>query len=307
MSKERAAVSRPTPTQAPIVSAKEAGSAWSGPWLRTGRRLVRHPNGLFGICVLSVYAVAAVLGPFVLPFDPTRMHLDQALLPPSAQHLFGTDQLGRDELTRIIFGARYTLALGVAAVAIGLAIGVPLGAVSGYFGGWLDLLVQRVTDTMLSFPGILLSLALIAGLGVGLTNVVISVGVSSIPGFVRQIRASVLSVRELPYVEAARALGASPLLIIFRHVVPNCIAPVVVQASVQLGVAILVAAGLGFLGLGVQPPTPEWGTMLADARDLIFRDPNLATIPGLAICLAVLGFNLLGDGLRDVLDPRLHG
>jgi peptide/nickel transport system permease protein len=248
-----------------------------------------------------------VVGPFVLPFDPTRMHLDQVLLPPSSQHLFGTDQLGRDELTRIIFGARYTLALGVAAVAIGLVIGVPLGAVSGYFGGWLDLLIQRVTDTMLSFPGILLSLALIAGLGVGLTNVIISVGISSIPGFVRQIRASVLSVRELQYVEAARALGARPLLIIFRHVVPNCIAPVVVQASVQLGVAILVAAGLGFLGLGVQPPTPEWGTMLADARDLIFRDPNLATIPGLAICLAVLGFNLLGDGLRDVLDPRLHG
>jgi ABC-type dipeptide/oligopeptide/nickel transport system permease subunit len=176
---------------------------------------------------------------------------------------------------------------------------------SGYVGGWVDLLVQRMTDMLLAFPGILLALALVAGLGIGLRNVVIAVGVSSVPAFVRLARASALAIRELPYVEAARALGVSPWRIMFRHVIPNSAAPLIVQATLQLGTAILFAGALGFLGLGVQPPTPEWGTMLGSGRNYMFSDPNLVTIPGLAIFGAVLAFNLLGDGLRDAVDPRL--
>jgi ABC-type dipeptide/oligopeptide/nickel transport system permease subunit len=269
-------------------------------------RLLKHRSGAAGFAILGVFALAAIIGPMLSPFDPTKQVLRDSLLGSSSTHLLGTDSLGRDELTRLLYGARYSLTLGLAAVMIGLVVGVPLGAVSGYFGGWSDLLLQRVTDAVLAFPGILLALALVAGLGVGLTNVVIAVGVSSIPGFIRLVRASVLSAREYVYVDAARGLGVSDLVILWRHVVPNAIPPIIVQASTQIGSAILVAAGLGFLGLGVQPPTPEWGTMLAEARNYIFRVPNLSTYPGLAIALTVLAFNLVGDGLRDVLDPRLN-
>jgi len=272
---------------------------------RLWARLGRHPSAITGLAVLAAYALASLLGPMVLPYDPTHQQLSTTLLPPSSRHWLGTDQLGRDELTRLLYGARYSLLLGFGAVGIGLAIGLPLGAVSGFFGGWVDLLLQRVTDILLSFPGFLLALALVAGLGVGLRNVVISVGISSIPAFIRLTRASALTIRALPYVEAARALGRPGWGIVLRHVIPNSSAPVIVQATVQLGAAILVAAGLGFLGLGVQSPTPEWGAMLGEARNYIFTDANLATFPGLAIFLAVLAFNLLGDGLRDALDPRL--
>jgi ABC-type dipeptide/oligopeptide/nickel transport system permease subunit len=269
------------------------------------RRLRTHPSAVVGAAVLVLYVVASLFGPLLLHADPVQQNLVDAFLPTSASHPLGTDDVGRDELVRLLFGARYTLALGLAAVAIGLAVGVPLGAISGYFGGWIDLLSQRVTDILLAFPNILLALALVAALGVGLQNVIISVGITSIPIFVRLVRASSLSVRELPYVEAARSLGMPPWRILVRHVVPNTLAPVIVQASLQLGAAILIAAGLGFLGLGVQAPTPEWGTMLGSSRNYIFSDPSLATFPGLAIFGAVLAFNLVGDGLRDAFDPRL--
>jgi peptide/nickel transport system permease protein len=255
---------------------------------------------------LISFGSAAVVGPLFLPFDPVRQDLRASLLAPSLEHLLGTDQLGRDVLARLCYGARYSLTLGSAAVLIGVVIGVPVGAISGYFGGWVDLVLQRVTDAALAFPGILLALILVAGLGVGLTNVVIAVGISSIPGFIRLVRASALSAREYLYVEAARASGVGDLIILTRHVAPNAVPSIAVHASNQVGAAILVSAGLGFLGLGVQPPTPEWGTMLAEARNFIFSYPNLATFPGLTIALSVLAFNLFGDGLRDVLDPRLR-
>ena len=247
----------------------------------------------------------SILGPFLLPYSPVKQQLGDSLLPPSTHHWLGTDPLGRDILTRLAYGGRYSLSIGVFAVGVGLLIGVPVGAVSGYWGGWIDLLIQRVTDAVLAFPGILLALALVAGLGVGIVNVVIAVGISSVPGFIRLVRASVLASRELTYVEAARALGVSDLIILWRHVLPNAIPPTVVQATTQLGAAILVAAGLGFLGLGVPPPTPEWGDMLSEARNYIFRDAGVVAAPGIAIALTVLAFNLVGDALRDALDPRI--
>jgi ABC-type dipeptide/oligopeptide/nickel transport system permease subunit len=290
-----------TAEAAPDVEPAAATEGGSRVWAR----LRRHPSAMVGLAILLFYVVASLLGPLVFHYDPVRQNLSDAFLPGSGAHPLGTDDLGRDELVRLLYGARYTLVLGLAAVALGLLAGVPLGALSGYRGGWIDLLAQRLTDILLAFPNILLALALVAALGVGLQNVVIAVGITSIPIFIRLVRASALSVRELPYVEAARALGVPSAVTLFRHVIPNSLAPVIVQASLQLGAAILIAAGLGFLGLGVQAPTPEWGTMLGSSRNYIFSDPNLATYPGLAIFGAVLAFNLVGDGLRDALDPRL--
>ncbi len=270
------------------------------------RRLVSHRSAAVGLSVLVIYALAAIFGPILFPFNPAQNHLEIVLSPPGAAgHILGTDNFGRDELLMLVYGSRYTLSLGLIAVILGILVGVPLGAVSGYFGGWIDILIQRLTDILLAFPSIVLALALVAGLGVGLRNVVIAVGVSSVPSFIRLVRADALRLRELPFVEAARALGVHPASIMLRHVIPNALAPVIVQATLQMGFAILLAASLGFFGLGVQPPTPEWGELLGDARNYIFSDPNLATFPGLAIFAAVLAFNLIGDGLRDALDPRL--
>jgi ABC-type dipeptide/oligopeptide/nickel transport system permease subunit len=208
-------------------------------------------------------------------------------------------------LARLLYGGRLSLLIGGIAVIIGLVFGVPLGALSGFRGGLTDILLQRLADVLLSFPGFLLALALASMLGVGLRNVVIAVGISAIPSFMRLVRGSVLTVREYLFVEAARALGQHPLLIVLRHILPHTLAPIIVQATLNLGSSILLAAGLGFLGLGVQPPTAEWGTMLGEGRQYIFRAPLLTVFPGVAIFLAVLGFNLLGDGLRDALDPRM--
>jgi peptide/nickel transport system permease protein len=269
------------------------------------RRLLRHRSAALGLAILGVFAVAAIVGPLTIPFDPVRQDLSIILLPPSLAHPLGTDNYGRDELLALVYGARFTLGLGVLAVVLGVGVGAPLGAVSGYFGGWVDLLVQRLAEILLAFPSIVLALALVAGLGPGLRNVVIAVGVSSVPGFIRVVRASALQLRGLMYVEAARALGVPSWRILLRHVLPNAAGPLIVQATIQMGVAILVAAGLGFFGLGVQSPTPEWGALLGEAHTYIFRDANLATFPGLCILLTVLACNLAGDGLRDALDPRL--
>ncbi len=273
----------------------------------TLRRLVRHRAAMAGLAVLVAFVLVGALAPFLTPYDPAQNRLADALLPPSAAHPLGTDHLGRDLLARILYGTRYSLFTGFGAIAIGLSVGVPLGVVSGYFGGWVDLVAQRFVDVLLSFPGFLLALSLVAVLGVGLGNVILSVGIGAIPSFVRLVRASTLNLRAQPFVEAARSLGIPQARIVFRHVLPNTLAPVIVQATLSLGSALLVAAGLGFLGLGVQPPTPEWGAMLGEGRQYIFAATNLATFPGLAIFTAVVAFNLLGDGLRDATDPRLRG
>lgn len=273
----------------------------------TWRRFRRHRAAMAGLWLLALLLGLAASAPLVTRHDPVRQRLSIALRPVSREHLLGTDHLGRDMLARLLHGGRLSLLIGFLAVGIGLAVGVPLGAISGFRGGRTDLVIQRLADVLLSFPGFLLALSLVAILGVGLRNVIISVGVSAVPAFIRLVRGSVLAIREQAYVEAAHALGQRQGPIIFRHVLPNAMAPVIVQATLSLGSAILVAAGLGFLGLGVQAPTAEWGTMLGEGRQYIFRAPGLTTYPGLAIFLAVLGFNLFGDGLRDALDPRLAG
>ncbi|MHB1319571.1 MAG: ABC transporter permease [Anaerolineae bacterium] len=285
-----------------IVPATRSGSLWSETWYG----LRRHRAALVGLSVLAIFAILSIAAPWISPYDPERQVLRDALLDPSLSHPLGTDYLGRDLLSRIMYGARYSLSIGFLAVAIGISVGVPLGSISGYYGGKIDLVVQRFVDILLSFPGFLLALSLVAILGVGITNVVLSVGISTTPSFVRLTRASTLGIRNLTYIESARSVGARDGRIIARHVVPNALAPVIVQATLSLGSAILVAAGLGFLGLGVQPPTPEWGTMLGEGRNYIFSNPNMATFPGLAIFMVVLAFNLVGDGLRDALDPRLR-
>jgi len=269
-------------------------------------RFRRHRGAVVGLALLVALLVAAAAAPVLTNQDPEAQSLVQALRPSSWGHPLGTDHLGRDVLARLLYGGRLSLLIGFLAVGLGLAVGVPLGAVSGFRGGLSDLVVQRLADILLSFPGFLLALTLVAVLGVGLQNVIISVGVGAVPSFIRLVRGSVLTIREQAYVEAAEAIGQRPTVIVFRHVLPNAVAPVIVQATLNLGSAILLAAGLGFFGLGVQPPTAEWGAMLGEGRQYIFRAPALITYPGLAIFLAVLGFNLFGDGLRDALDPRMR-
>jgi ABC-type dipeptide/oligopeptide/nickel transport system permease subunit len=268
-------------------------------WLR----FCRNRGAVAGLAVLGVFVAIALLVPLATTYNPEDNHLEEALRDPTPAHWLGTDHLGRDILVRMAYGARFSLVIGFAAVGLGLLIGLPLGAISGYYGGWVDLLIQRVIDVLLSFPGFLLALALIALLGVGLDKVIVAVGLGVLPAFVRLVRASTLSIRYRSYVEASRAFGQPGMLIIWRHVMPNVLGPVVVQATLGLGSTLLTAAALGFLGLGVQGPTPEWGSMLGEGRQYIFSNPNLATFPGLAIFLTVLGFNLAGDGLRDALDP----
>jgi peptide/nickel transport system permease protein len=225
---------------------------------------------------------------------------------PVRWYVLGTDEQGRDLLSRLIHGAWISLFIGFISVVIGVMVGVPLGALSGFFGGTFDIVVQRLVDTLLAFPGILLAIVLVATFGSGLTNVMIAVGIASIPIYARLVRGSVLSVKNREFVEAAGALGRSRVGTLFRHVVPNAMAPIIVQSSLQMAVAILFAAGLGFLGLGARPPQPEWGLMLARGREYLAVAPHVATFPGLAIVLVVLGFNLVGDALRDALDPRLR-
>jgi ABC-type dipeptide/oligopeptide/nickel transport system permease subunit len=270
------------------------------------RAFRRHRAAMAGLVLLALLAGLSAAAPLLTAHPSDRQNLARALRPMSIEHPLGTDHLGRDMAARLLYGGRLSLAIGALAVGVGLAVGVPLGAASGFAGGLADLVIQRVADVLLSLPGFLLALSLVSMLGVGLWNVVISVGVSAIPIFIRLVRGSVLSIRGQTYVEAARALGQRRSVIVARHVLPNVVAPVIVQATLSLGSAILVAAGLGFLGLGVQAPTAEWGTMLGEGRQYIFRAPALSTLPGLAIFLAVLGFNLVGDGLRDALDPRMR-
>jgi peptide/nickel transport system permease protein len=275
-------------------------------WRRNWAKLKRNKAAMFGGILIVVYLLTAVLAPILYPGNPSAPNLIMSLEGPSLIHPLGTDELGRSILGRIIWGSRVSLLIAVGVVSVGLFVGVPFGLISGYYGGKVDFGIQRVTDMLLAFPGFLLALALVAVLGVGLKNTVISIGISMVPLYIRLVRGCVLTVREQVYVEAARAVGTRDLSIFLRHILPNVMVPITVQTSLGMGTAILFAAGLGFLGIGVQPPMPEWGAMLGSGRAYLFNAPHVATFPGVAIFFSVLSFNLLGDGLRDALDPRFR-
>jgi peptide/nickel transport system permease protein/dipeptide transport system permease protein len=282
------------------------------PFFDQAEKFLRNRTGMFGLLIITTFALAAILAPVIAPYDPDENALYDQIKPPfwdpegSTRNLLGTDELGRDILSRIIYGARISLTVGLVSVGIALLFGSLLGALAGYYRGWLDNLIMRIMDVILAFPGILLAIVMVAYLGPGLRNAMIAIGVITIPRFARIVRASVLEEFGKDYVTAARAVGASDARIISNAIFPNCLAPIIVQSSLGFGSAILDAAGLSFLGLGAQPPTAEWGAMIAMGRSMILRAWWVMTFPGLAILLGVLGFNLLGDGLRDALDPRLR-
>ena len=273
--------------------------------MRTASQLARQRGAMAGLVILGVLALMAVGAPWLSPRDPVKTAARDALQPPGARFALGSDQFGRDVASRVLHGARISLTVGLISVSIAVVLGAPIGLVSGYYGGRLDGLIMRAMDVLLAFPGILLALAIVSVLTPGLTNVMIAVGLSAVPGYARLVRATVLAARENLYVEAARALGGRDLGILSRYILPNVVAPLIVTATLGLGTAILSAAALSFLGLGSQPPQPEWGRMLSEGRDYLREAWWISTFPGLGIMLTVLAMNLLGDGLRDVLDPRL--
>ncbi|HEY7589055.1 MAG TPA: ABC transporter permease [Thermoplasmata archaeon] len=269
----------------------------------------RNRMVVLGFAIILIMVALALLAPFLPLPDPTQQDLDptKILLPPSSQHLFGTDNLGRDVLSRVIWGARVSLLVGTLAVLVSLTIGVLLGLTAGYFGGKVDYLIAGTIDLFWTFPAFLLALALAAAMGASLTNVILAISISYWAGFARLIRGQTLTVRERSFVEASRALGAKNRRIMFRHVLPNCLAPLIVWASIGVADAITIESSLSFLGVGTQPPTPSWGYMLQSGIPYIGEAPWIATFAGITMVFTILGFNLLGDGLRDVLDPRMKG
>jgi peptide/nickel transport system permease protein len=269
------------------------------------RRLLRQRAAVAGLVVLALLAGIALLAPWLSPRDPIKTAPREALQGPGTRYLLGSDQFGRDVLSRVLHGARISLTVGCISVSIAVSLGMPVGLASGYYGGRLDLLLMRIIDVMLAFPGILLALAIVSVLRPNLANLMISVGIAAVPTYARLIRATVLSAKENLYVEAARAVGCRDLFVAVRCILPNVVAPLIVTATLGMGTAILAAAALSFLGLGSQPPQPEWGRMLSEGRDYLREAWWISTFPGIGIMLTVLAMNLLGDGLRDVLDPRL--
>ncbi len=260
---------------------------------------------MVGLGIVSLFFLTALLAPYLAPHDPMKQNLDLVGAGPSQEHWLGCDQVGRDVLSRLLWGTALTLEIGVFAVLIGLGIGTILGAAGGYYGGKVDAAVVFITDVLFSFPGLLLAIAIVAAIGVGLTAVIIAAGASSVPQFIRITRSSFVSEKTRDYVTAARAVGESNGAIILRYIFPNCIPTIVVLLTIRVAAIILIASGLSFLGLGVQPPTPEWGAMLAEGRGYLQKSPHVSLFPGFAIMIVTLGFNLLGDGLRDALDPRM--
>jgi peptide/nickel transport system permease protein len=274
------------------------------PWRRALRRLVHRRGAMAGAAVVLFFVAMAIFAPMISPYGPTATDWAAVRKPPSWAHWLGTDEIGRDVLSRVIFGARASLKAGVVSVLISLSLGVPIGLLSGYVGGFLDGLLMRIVDAMLACPFLILAIALAAFLGPNLTNAMIAIGISAMPAFIRLTRAQTLSTKVEDYVEAARAVGNPHIRIVLRHILPNILAPIMVQATLAIAAAIIAEASLSFLGLGQQPPDPSWGSMLNTAKNFLSQAPWMAWWPGLAIFVVVLSFNLLGDGLRDALDPR---
>ncbi|MET4695101.1 ABC transporter permease [Endozoicomonas lisbonensis] len=277
------------------------------PWLEVWQRLKRNKMAMLGLFILSIVVFVAVFAGVIADYETVvvAQNLGDRLQGPSAEYWLGTDEFGRDIFARLIHGARVSLLVGVLSVGISIVIGGALGAVAGYYGGRLDDIIMRIMDVFLAVPSILLAIAIVSALGANLTNLMLAIAISNIPTFARVVRASVLSIRDQEFIEAAHAIGASDARIIFRHIIPNSLAPVIVQGALGVALAILSTAGLSFIGLGIQPPEPEWGSMLAGGRQYLRHAWHVTTFPGLAIMITILALNLLGDGLRDALDPRL--
>ncbi len=283
------------------------------------RHLWKHSSGKAGIFILTFLVLIAIFAPVIAPYDPTQLLKNEKRRSPPCvhllgcpadqpEHLFGIDGNSRDLFSRVIFGSRLSLQVGLATMTFAILIGTLIGAIAAYAGGVVDNILMRIMDVLMAFPSLLLAIAIVSVLGTGLINALLAIGIVSIPRFARLVRSTVLSVKELEYVQASRALGANPMHILFKRILPNAITPLIVQGTLGIATAILDAAALSFLGLGAEPPRPEWGLMLGEEKNSIFSAPHLVIFPGIAIMLTVLGFNLLGDGLRDALDPRLtHG
>jgi ABC-type dipeptide/oligopeptide/nickel transport system permease subunit len=283
--------------QAPKEESK-LGNAWY--------MLKKNKAALVGLIIITILLFIAVFGPLIMPYDPNIGELSQSLQKPSLLHWFGTDEQGRDILSRIIDGTKISLRVGITAVAIALSIGIVVGSIAGYYGGKVDMLIMRFMDIMLAFPSLLLAIAFMSVLGKGIDNAIIAISIVTIPEYARIVRGSILSIKDSEYVQAARVIGNSDAAIIFKHILPNVISPIIVRATLGVSNAILDTAALGFLGLGVQPPQAEWGSMLGAGRGYFYNAPHIILFPGIAITITVLAFNLFGDGLRDALDPKLH-
>lgn len=281
-----------------LIAVKRATS-----WQKTWSKIKKRPGMIIGLVVLVLFVLVGIFAPWIAPMDPLEISTNRRAAP-SFDHWLGTDELGRDILSRVIYGSRVSLRVGLVAISIALGCGSVLGMIAGFAGGWIDSIIMRLTDIMLAFPGILLAIAVVAVLGPSLFNVMIAVGIESIPAYVRTARGSTLAVKEMEYVTAARTSGSSTARIIFRQVLPNVAGPLIVLSTIGIAGSILSAAGLSYLGLGAQPPTPEWGAMLSSARAFVRDAWWIATFPGIAIMIVVLALNLVGDGLRDILDPR---
>jgi peptide/nickel transport system permease protein len=270
----------------------------------TMRRLMRSPGTVVGAIIVLIFLLISLTAPLLAPHEIDKAVFSQARQGPDAEFWLGTDELGRDLFSRLLYGARLSLAVGLIAVGIGVVFGAPLGLISGYLGGMVDLIVMRVMDIMLAFPSILLAILMVAAFGPSLNNAMIAIGIVSVPIYARLVRSSTLTIKEQLFVEASRSIGSKGSRLLFYHIFPNTLAPIVVQSTLQIAVAIQASAALGFLGLGAGPDVPEWGNMLQKGRTYILSAPHIVIFPGLAIMLVVLGFNLMGDGLRDALDPR---
>ena len=268
-------------------------------------RMRRNKLAMVGLTIICILVLVAIFADYIAPFDYAHQDLNNTFAKPNAKNFFGTDNLGEDIFSRIVYGSRISLKVGFISVGIALVLGVIIGAVTGYFGGKVDNYLMRFIDILQAIPDILLAIAILAALGPKLANLIIAVGVASIPGYSRIVRSSVLSIRDMEFIEAAKANGSSNTRIIFKHVIPNCLAPIIVQATLGVAYAIINAAGLSFIGLGLEPPTPEWGAMLSAGRAFIRDYPHITIFPGLAIVITIFALNVLGDGLRDALDPKL--
>ncbi len=276
-------------------------------WKRFSRVFFGRGLVIFGFIVIFLLVITAIFAPFIAPYNPYLTNLENHLASPSAQHWLGTDSLGRDTLSRVIFGTRTSLLIGLVAIGIAAAIGMTLGLIAGYYGGWVYTIIMRLVDAVMAFPMILLALVIAALLGGGLVNVIIALGFSMMPSYARLMSSQVLSVKETDYVMAEKSLGADSFRIMLRHIFPNCLPPLIVLVTMMLGATILAEAGLSFLGVGIEPPTAAWGAMVNEGRQYLLTDPVLSIAPGVAIMLVVFAFNMIGDGLRDALDPRLRG